>query len=67
MKDMFKLIEDIYTNATSRFHLDEQRRLGDCKIGREVRLGDMLSPKVFTTATEAESRSEDALKKNQIT
>ena len=46
------ILEDIYTNATSRIHLDKDVSKV-VEINRGVRQGDTLSPKVFTAAMEA--------------
>ncbi|XP_072016971.1 uncharacterized protein [Amphiura filiformis] len=43
------ILEDIYTDATSRIHLDtDVSKI--VKISRGVRQGDTLSPKIFTAA-----------------
>ncbi|PIK41247.1 hypothetical protein BSL78_21886 [Apostichopus japonicus] len=46
-----QLLEDIYTNATARIHI-ENDILNIIRIERGVHQGDTLSPKVFTTAME---------------
>ena len=45
-------LEDIYTNATSRIHIDKDVSQ-IVKICRGVRQRDTLSPKVFTIVMEA--------------
>ena len=44
-----KIIEDIYTGATAKIHIEEQTS-DEIKIMRGVRQGDPISPKLFTVA-----------------
>ena len=46
-ENYISIIKDIYTDATSRIHINEQVS-GEIKILKGVRQGDPLSPKLFT-------------------
>ena len=46
-----KLLEDIYTNATAKIHIENDVSKV-VNIERGVRQGDTISPKIFTTAME---------------
>ena len=46
-----QILEDIYTNASARIHIDNDVSK-EIHIGRGVRQGDTLSPKIFTTTLE---------------
>ena len=46
-----KIIEDIYTGATAKIHIEEQTS-EEIKIMRGVRQGDPISPKLFTATIE---------------
>ena len=46
-----QILEDIYTDATARIHIDEDISK-PFKISRGVRQGDTISPKIFTAAME---------------
>ena len=52
------ILEDIYTDASARIHLDDEPS-SKINIARGVRQGDPISPKLFTCALEKIFRSLD--------
>ena len=53
-----KIIEDIYTEATAKIHMENQTS-EEIKILRGVRQGDPISPKLFTAAIEQIFKNSD--------
>ena len=58
------IMEDIYTNATA-IHLDDDVSK-PIHINRGVRVGDIISPKIFTAAIEEEVFKRLNLEKNGV-